>query len=216
MPTSSSRDGSTRHTSSATSICPSTFPRVSGSCTCATRTTTRSTATRSSPAATRSTSASSTSAGSRPARPGIAAGAAARGSSSPSTRSGRRRPTAPGRSAPAEAGWVRGDLHCHTLYSDGDSWPSEMLLAAAEAGLEFLGVTDHNSVAHHAEYGAGGGMLPIVVPGVEVTTYHGHWNAWGTDRWYDFRDPTDAGVSSAMRDAVSEGAFISICHPKPF
>jgi hypothetical protein len=123
-----------------------------------------------------------------------------------------RRPTLPA----AESGWLRGDLHCHTLYSDGDSWPAEMLHAAAEAGLDFLGVTDHNSVAHHAEYGAGGGVHPVVVPGVEVTTYHGHWNAWGTDRWYDFRDPTDAGVSSAMRDAVSEGAFISICHPKPF
>ena len=123
-----------------------------------------------------------------------------------------RRPSLP----PAETGWVRGDLHCHTLYSDGDSWPSEMLLAAAEAGLEFLGVTDHNSVAHHAEYGAGGGMLPIVVPGVEVTTYHGHWNAWGTDRWYEFREPTADGASRAMREAVSDGAFISVCHPKPF
>ena len=123
-----------------------------------------------------------------------------------------RRPTLPA----AEPGWLRGDLHCHTLYSDGDSWPSEMLVAAAEAGLEFLGVTDHNSVAHHQEYGPGGGAYPIVVPGVEVTTYHGHWNAWGTHRWYDFREPTAAGVSRAIREALADGAFVSICHPKPF
>src|SRR5207253_182201 len=31
------------------------------------------------------------------------------------------------------AGWLRGDLHCHTLYSDGDAWPQEMLHTAAEA-----------------------------------------------------------------------------------
>ena len=31
---------------------------------------------------------------------------------------------------PARAGWIRGDLHCHTRYSDGDSWPAEMLHAA--------------------------------------------------------------------------------------
>jgi hypothetical protein len=116
----------------------------------------------------------------------------------------------------AEPGWVRGDLHCHTLFSDGDSWPSEMLHAAAEAGLEFLGVTDHNTVAHHAEYGAGGGAFPVVVPGVEVTTYRGHWNAWGTERWYEFREATSGGVSSAVREAVAAGAFVSVCHPKPF
>jgi predicted metal-dependent phosphoesterase TrpH len=123
-----------------------------------------------------------------------------------------RRPVLPA----ARPGWIRGDLHCHTRYSDGDSWPSEMLHAAAEAGLDFLGVTDHNNVAHHAEYGPGGGVLPIVVPGVEVTTYGGHWNAWGTDRWWEFREPTAAAVESAMTAAVESGATVSVNHPKPF
>ncbi len=116
----------------------------------------------------------------------------------------------------ARDGWLRGDLHCHTRYSDGDSWPSEMLHAAAEAGLEFLGVTDHNNVAHHVEYGPGGGLLPIVVPGVEVTTYGGHWNAWGTDRWWEFREPEPVAVERAMRAAAAAGAFVSVNHPKPF
>ena len=117
---------------------------------------------------------------------------------------------------PARDGWIRGDLHCHTLYSDGDSWPSEMLHAAAEAGLDFLGVTDHNNVAHHAEYGPGGGLFPIVIPGVEVTTYGGHWNAWGTDRWWDFREPDGPAVERSMMAAVEAGAFVSVNHPKPF
>jgi hypothetical protein len=116
----------------------------------------------------------------------------------------------------ARDGWVRGDLHCHTRFSDGDSWPSEMLHAAAEAGLEFLGVTDHNNVAHHAEYGSGGGGLPIVIPGVEVTTYGGHWNAWGTDRWWEFREPNGPAVQRAMVGAIEAGAFVSVNHPKPF
>ena len=118
--------------------------------------------------------------------------------------------------APARDGWVRGDLHCHTRYSDGDSWPSEMLLAAAEAGLDFLGVTDHNNVAHQAEYGPGGGGFPIVIPGIEVTTYGGHWNAWGTDRWWEFRDPDGPAVERAMTSAEEAGAFVSVNHPKPF
>jgi hypothetical protein len=116
----------------------------------------------------------------------------------------------------ARPGWLRGDLHCHTLYSDGDSWPPEMLNAAAEAGLDFLGVTDHNNVAHQLAYGPGGDGLPIVLPGVEVTTYGGHWNAWGTDRWWEFREPESQAVERTMRAAIKSGAVVSICHPKPF
>ncbi len=119
--------------------------------------------------------------------------------------------------AVARAGWLRGDLHCHTLFSDGDSWPVEMLAAAGAAGLDFLGVTDHNNVAHHAAYGPGGRSgEPIVIPGIEVTTYGGHWNAWGTDRWWEFREPEPNAVGRTMRAAAESGAVVSICHPKPF
>jgi len=116
----------------------------------------------------------------------------------------------------ARPGWLRGDLHCHTVYSDGDGWPQEMLLRAADAGLDFLGVTDHNNIAHQPAYGPGGDGLPIVVPGVEVTTYGGHWNAWGTDRWWEFREPEPRAVERAMRAAAESGAVTSVCHPKPF
>ncbi len=119
--------------------------------------------------------------------------------------------------AVAEEGWLRGDLHCHTLHSDGDSWPAEMLARAVETGLDFLGVTDHNQVGHHADYArVTGERLPIVIPGVEVTTYGGHWNAWGTDTWWDFREPEEAAVSRAMQAAAASGALVSINHPKPF
>lgn len=123
-----------------------------------------------------------------------------------------RRPELPA----ARDGWWRGDLHCHTRYSDGDSWPSEMLHAATEAGLDFLGVTDHNNVRHHAEFGPGGGDVPVVLPGVEVTTYGGHWNAWGTDRWWEFRTPEASAVERAMAEAAAAGAFVSVNHPKPY
>jgi hypothetical protein len=115
----------------------------------------------------------------------------------------------------ARAGWIRGDLHCHTLYSDGDSWPQEMLIAAASADLEFLGVTDHNSVRHQLAYGPGGDGMPIVVPGTEVTTYGGHWNAWGTDRWWEFREPEARAVEREMREAAASGALVCVNHPKP-
>ena len=123
---------------------------------------------------------------------------------------------APRLPAPAEPGWVRADLHSHTVYSDGDSWPDEVLTAAAAAGLDVLGITDHNSAHVGAVRGVGGEGLPVVVPGVEVTTYGGHWNAWGADRWFDFREPTPEATAAAMGEAVAAGAFVSVNHPKPF
>jgi len=115
----------------------------------------------------------------------------------------------------AEPGWVRGDLHCHTLHSDGDSWLVEVLAAAAAIGLDFLGVTDHNS-AIRPSLPAGEAGLPVLLPGIEVTTYAGHWNAWGGDGWFDFRQPTAAGIEEAIGVAVAAGAFVSVNHPKPF
>jgi len=119
--------------------------------------------------------------------------------------------------AVAEPGWLRGDLHCHTLHSDGDSWPAEMLAEAVRRGLDFLGVTDHNQVGHQADYArVRGEHLPILLPGVEVTTYRGHWNAWGTDRWWEFREPESAAVSRTMQAAAASGALVSVNHPKPY
>jgi hypothetical protein len=122
-----------------------------------------------------------------------------------------------GLSAPAETGWLRGDLHCHTLYSDGDSWPADMLSEAVERGLDFLGVTDHNQMGHQAAYARiKGNHLPLILPGIEVTTYGGHWNAWGTDRWWDFRQPTEAATTAVIQAAAASGAVVSVNHPKPF
>ena len=51
---------------------------------------------------------------------------------------------------------------------------------------------------------AGRERVAALVPGVEVTTYGGHWNAWGGRRWYDFREPDGAKVGSIMRQAAAE------------
>ncbi len=45
------------------------------------------------------------------------------------------------------AGWYRGDLHAHTLHSDG-SWDAQGLAEFARArALNFLSLTDHNTVS---------------------------------------------------------------------
>lgn len=42
---------------------------------------------------------------------------------------------------------MRADLHTHTRFSDGTDSPSELVHAAHEAGLDTLGITDHDTTA---------------------------------------------------------------------
>jgi DNA polymerase (family X) len=50
---------------------------------------------------------------------------------------------------------VRGDLHCHTVASDGRATIAEMAVAARERGYEYLAITDHS-----ASHGFGNDVSP--------------------------------------------------------
>jgi DNA polymerase (family X) len=50
---------------------------------------------------------------------------------------------------------IRGDLHCHTVASDGHGTIAEMALAARERGYEYLAITDHS-----ASHGFGNDVSP--------------------------------------------------------
>jgi DNA polymerase (family X) len=54
-----------------------------------------------------------------------------------------------------ELGDIRGDLHCHTVASDGRGTIEEMALAARARGYEYLAITDHS-----ASHGFGNDVSP--------------------------------------------------------
>jgi DNA polymerase (family 10) len=54
-----------------------------------------------------------------------------------------------------ELGDIRGDLHCHTVASDGRGTIEEMALTARERGYEYLAITDHS-----ASHGFGNDVSP--------------------------------------------------------
>jgi hypothetical protein len=119
----------------------------------------------------------------------------------------------PGRRVlPATAGrrWLAGDLHAHTVHSDGAMTVPELARFAAGRGLEFLAVTDHNTVSHHGELAAAGAAHGIVLlPGQEVTAGAGHANALGELGWIDFREPPDAWLEATEQ----AGGLLSVNHP---
>lgn len=73
---------------------------------------------------------------------------------------------------PAGGRWFKGNLHTHTLNSDGDSTPEEVVRWYREHGYDFLVLTDHNFLTGveglNAMQGASGRFL--VVRGEEVTS----------------------------------------------
>jgi hypothetical protein len=117
---------------------------------------------------------------------------------------------------PRPGGWYRGELHCHTYHSDGDSSPAEVIAAAEALGLDFLAITDHNSIGHLADLAALGPQKVVLIPGCEVTTYKGHWNIWGLDAWNDFRVLTPEHMSQSIQQAVRRGYLTSCNHPRTY
>ena len=129
----------------------------------------------------------------------------------------------------AEARWYRGDLHMHTSHSDGSCAsksgekrvPCPLFLtldAAADRGLDFVAVTEHNTNSHVKELTA---LQPyfdktLLIPGMEMTTFQGHANA------FNLREPVDFRVSSKqvpdwnvlLSQVKAKGALVSINHPR--
>lgn len=129
------------------------------------------------------------------------------------------RPVGGGASGPprAKSGWLRGDLHSHTVHSDGLNTVEELARNAIEKGLDFLAVTDHNTNTHHEEIEALaptlGGSITLI-PGEEITTYWGHANTWGLREWVEFRCADDESMNAVQRYVRERGALISVNHPK--
>jgi len=113
------------------------------------------------------------------------------------------------------SGWYRGELHCHSHHSDGDSNPSIIIQKAEELGLDFLALTDHNVLSQQMELREIDTPL-MLIPGMEVTTYHGHWNIWGDGDWIDFRVQNADEMQASVDAALAEGYLISTNHPKPY
>lgn len=71
--------------------------------------------------------------------------------------------------------WFKGNLHTHTLNSDGDSTPDDVVRWYREHGYNFVAITDHNYFTNvdglNALHGAGGKF--IVIKGEEVTDRFG-------------------------------------------
>jgi hypothetical protein len=127
-------------------------------------------------------------------------------------------------------GWLRGDLHMHTTWSDGYE-DVETVIALAEYyghadflahhpefegnALDFIAITDHNDVSSIADPGWVSEPL-LLIPGEEYST-NGHANRFGISEHVS-TDPDGDGthlddIEYAIDAAHAEGGLFSPNHP---
>ena len=114
-----------------------------------------------------------------------------------------------------QAGWYKGDLHCHTFHSDAKGSPELLHAAARQAGLDFLAIADHNTITQRRYFHPQSSPDLVFVRAMEVTTAEGHANVYGVDDWIDFRMTRPADAHTLARLAHERGGLLSINHDKP-
>ena len=107
--------------------------------------------------------------------------------------------------APLPDGWVRVDLHSHTMWSgDSTTTPDEIERAVVESGLDVLCITDHNAIKGAVQLAD---ALPCrVVVGEELKTHAGELIGLFLTEHLPFgladRLPAGATFITVLRDPV--------------
>ncbi|MEZ5306121.1 MAG: CehA/McbA family metallohydrolase [Pyrinomonadaceae bacterium] len=118
-----------------------------------------------------------------------------------------------------QPGWLKGDLHSHTIHGDGHWTVAGILDSAVAGGLDFVALTEHNTFAHHFDIAKLQKNYPnvLAIRGQEVTTYGAHINVWGLPKkgWTDFRVVAGSpGSAESIANSIHKrGGLASINHP---
>lgn len=126
-----------------------------------------------------------------------------------------------------EQRWYRGDFHTHTGHSDafgchnsdGNRSPCQAYQVAEASrrnDLDFVSVTDHNTVSHHQDLMVIQPTFPnlLLMRGQEITTFYGHANVIGTSMPVDFRIGYEGrNVHHIQQQSDSLGSLFVIVHP---
>lgn len=116
----------------------------------------------------------------------------------------------------AQIGWYRGELHSHTLHSDGVDTTEELVEGARKAGLDFLSLTDHFTSSGWPELA---GVLQhtddiALIRGLELTSHKGHANLQGIKTWVNpLSDAPQRNINDVIHDTHAQGGLFCVNHP---
>lgn len=120
---------------------------------------------------------------------------------------------------------LKAEMHIHTMFSDGDVWPTVRIDEAWREGLDVIAITDHIEYTPHQKWvdntpGVSYEVAKpradqlgiLLIPGVELTREKpdGHHNIFFVSDATKFKTPK---VDDAMKEARKQGAFVMWNHP---
>ena len=108
--------------------------------------------------------------------------------------------------------WFAGEMHSHTNHSDGRASLAEVREAIKERRLDFMVLSDHNTIAAHSDIPREN-FNPLVIPGLEWTTFHGHAVAVGIREYVDWRAKREDNLKEKIAAVHRQGGLVSIAHP---
>jgi hypothetical protein len=115
---------------------------------------------------------------------------------------------------PSPIQWIPCELHSHTHHSDGGLPLEEMAREAQRLGLRVVALTDHNTNAGVREIPDAEQKTGMtILPGMELTTFHGHLLALGTADYIEWRSLTRANIGSALDAIHAHDALAGVAHP---
>lgn len=107
---------------------------------------------------------------------------------------------------------LKGDLHMHSVHSDGKYDVENIINIAKLQELDFIFLTDHNTFPQN-DYIKSNDSL-VVIPGMEWTHYNGHCNFLGVKRPIkNFVSNDKEKTIEIMLEARNSGALITLNHP---
>lgn len=111
-------------------------------------------------------------------------------------------------------GWYRGDIHTHTNHSDAEQTVTELVERARQARLDFIALTDHNTISPLREMASLSSPSLLTLGGQELTTFWGHAICLGAHDWIDWRVDANGEQMAAIAEQVyAQGALFIIAHP---
>lgn len=118
---------------------------------------------------------------------------------------------------------LKADLHMHTVFSDGEVWPTTRVMEAWREDLDVISISDHDDYHPHEKdvtadlnrpYAIASpvaqGLGILLVPGVEITKGNIHFNALFVKEFNAFRGKE---LQAALAEAKRQGAFSFWNHP---
>ncbi len=104
----------------------------------------------------------------------------------------------------------RGAVHIHTNASEGAGSPEVILEAAGQAGLDFIAITDHNTMASWEKEQMEATSSPVLLKGIEISTNAGHLLGLGLEK-VKSNFPRDA--QAAINEVRALGGYPVLSHP---